>query len=387
MRLLIYTNAFPPNIGGQETYNMVLARGLTEHLNSASPMQVTIATPVLANGYDDAALPFAVVRTPGLSRLCNLIRETDVVHLAGAAFVPLTIALALQKPVVIEHHGFQAICPNGQMFHQPTRMPCPGHFMAGEHRQCIRCNLEQGTAHSIRLWLLTFPRRWLCRRVRVNILPTEWLSSQLNLPRMQTVHHGMNKSRPPAPKPGPGIPMTFAFQGRLVSTKGVNIIVEAASVLKARGLSFRLLVIGDGPARVDLQQLVAGLNLDDCVRFLGYLPPEALESALDEADAVCMPSLGGEVFGLVALENMLRAKLVIVSDIGSLVEVVGDTGVHCPPGDPEAWADAMERIIRDPNQCAVYGGKASERALKLFTETEMISRHLEIYEQASKSKR
>lgn len=118
--------------------------------------------------------------------------------------------------------------------------------------------------------------------------------------------------------------------------------------------------------------------------FLGSLPAEAIEKELQQADTVLMPSLGGEVFGLVALENMLRGKLLIVSDIGALAEVVGDAGLTCSTGDVEAWASRLAQVIRNPGLRAELGRKARERALRNFSPQQMIAGHLRLYQKLAK---
>jgi glycosyltransferase involved in cell wall biosynthesis len=287
--------------------------------------------------------------------------------------------LAFRKPLVLEHHGFQAICPNGQLFFEPISTPCPGHFMARQHRQCLRCNQELGWLGSLKLWAFTFPRRFLCRFADVNIAPTQWLNGLLQLPRSKTIHHGLNEVEEPQTNVNAGA-VRFVFQGRLVSTKGAAVIIAAAARLKTNGCRFELKIIGDGPNRESLEALSRELEISDVVEFLGYLPPERVDRAVAGATAVLMPSLGGEVFGLVALENMLRGKLVVASRIGALEEVIGDSGFACDAGDVSAWADAMERIIHNPELGFELGAKAKERALHLFSENEMVRRHLDVYE-------
>ena len=120
---------------------------------------------------DDSTLPFQVVRRPNFPALMRLVRAADVVHLAGPCFLPMLLGLLFRKQIVVEHHGFQVICPNGQLFYEPTQMPCPGHFMAGRHRQCLRCNARAGTVASLKMWLLTFARRWLAHYAAVNVTP------------------------------------------------------------------------------------------------------------------------------------------------------------------------------------------------------------------------
>ena len=55
-------------------------------------------------------------------------RLKRVIHVAGPALSPLALGLLMRKPVAIKHHGFQAICPTGQLFMERTGAPCPGHY-------------------------------------------------------------------------------------------------------------------------------------------------------------------------------------------------------------------------------------------------------------------
>ena len=174
---------------------------------------------------------------------------------------------------------------------------------------------------------------------------------------------------------------TFAFLGRLVSTKGVRVLLNAAQQLKAKGLAFRVKIIGQGPDRPALEKLVRDLQVEDCVRFLGYVPIEQLDRDLADVTAVVMPSLAGEVFGLVAAEEMQRGRLVIVSDIGALAEVVGDSGLKFPPGDADALARCMETAMTDPSLAERLGQKASHRIAQSFAVDRMANEHLRVYEE------
>jgi len=386
MNLLIYAHRWAPETGGVETITAALARGIST--NDAT-WEVTLATRTPAGEMNDLELPFRVVRRPTIGGLARLVKGADLVHLAGPALLPLILSIVYRKPVVIEHHGFQTICPNGQLLLATTRMPCPGsgYFMAGQHAECLKCNRDEGAWASFRLWALTFARRWLSGRADANIVPTAWLGTLLGLPRMVTVHHGLVQIERQASSRGDegasgdrtSPTVTFAFNGRLVTTKGVQILLGAAHLVKSRGLAFQLWLVGDGADRARLEALAGEYQLEDTVRFLGYLSGTPLEAALQSADAILMPSLGGEVFGLVALENMMRGKLVVVSDIGALAEVVGDAGLTCPTGDAEAWAVCMERLIRNPGLCVELGRRARERAQQYFSIQQMITGHTRVY--------
>ena len=80
-----------------------LAGGLPELRTpqGASEFEVTLVTQTTADGSDDGALPFRVLRQPNLFQLWRLIRESDVIHIAGPALLPLALGLLARRPVVI----------------------------------------------------------------------------------------------------------------------------------------------------------------------------------------------------------------------------------------------------------------------------------------------
>src|ERR1700756_3764527 len=108
MKVLIHAHAFAPMIGGIETYTMLLAQGLSEAASTdTAPPQVTVVTEARPNGMNDKALPFRIVRRPGIIGLARLVRDTDVIHIANPAFLPMLFAWLLRKPCVLEHSGYQ----------------------------------------------------------------------------------------------------------------------------------------------------------------------------------------------------------------------------------------------------------------------------------------
>jgi len=358
-----------------------LASGLSElRLSNGAPeIEITLVTQTPALNHDDNALPFTVVRQPGFLRLWRFIRSCDVVHLAGPTIAPLSLALLAGKPVVVEHHGFQTICPNGQLLIDPPGVPCPGHFMANRHSKCLRCNAAQGWVASGKLWLLTFARRLLCARASANITPTQWLGEVLDLPRVTHIPHGLDAAHAillPAPKSSPPV---IAFIGRLVTTKGVPLLFRAAKILTEQNRRFELLIIGDGPERAGLEKLAQDPAFPAKVRFVGRLNGAQLETALAQATVVAVPSLGGEVFGLVVVENMLRALPVVASDLGAFKEVLGDAGLIFCADNPADLAAALSRVVDDPLFAASLGQRARQRAIDFCNRSRMIEAHARLY--------
>ena len=121
------------------------------------------------------------------------------------------------------------------------------------------------------------------------------------------------------------------------------------------------------------------LGLADVVNFAGSLPEPDLESAIQGAVAVVMPSVAGEVFGLVAAETMIRRRLIIVPGEGSLAEVVGDGGLKFKAGDAESLADCMDRVLTEPQWAVELAERSWHRALEAFPEERMIDEHLNLY--------
>jgi glycosyltransferase involved in cell wall biosynthesis len=383
MKLLIYSHFFAPSVGGVETVVLSLARGLAgfRGAGEASEFEITLATQTRAADFDDQRLPFRVVRQPSLIHLWDLIRATDVVHVAGPAIVPLVLALLAGKPIAVEHHGFQTICPNGQLLIETSGTPCPGHFMARRHGECFRCNGGQGWIASRRLWLLTFVRRFLCRRVSRNITPTVWLGDLLQLPRIVAIPHGLEfVAAPLAASRQMSRPPVIAFQGRLVSTKGAGLLLQAARLLLEEKRVLDVLLIGDGPERAALERISQEAPLAGHVHFAGRLAGEQLDGALGDALVVVIPSLGGEVFGLVVAENMLRGLPVITSGLGAFVEVLGEAGLMFRTGDAAALARELARILDDPELAARLGQLARQRALAFCDFRQMLQAHAKAYE-------
>jgi len=377
MKILVYSHYFLPSVGGVERLVESLARGFAEKGH-----RVCLATATGAGTFEDSALPYPVVRRPGLAALVRLIREHDVVHLAGPALLPMFLGYVLRKPVVVEHHVYQAICPNGLLLYEPDRTVCPGHFLAGRHRECLRCNAGLGRWKSFRMWLMGFPRLWLCRHAATNVAVTEHVRRRLQLPHSLVIYHGTALA-PPAEHCSSAAnqddsPPCFAYVGRFVSEKGLPVLIDAAARLKREGISFRLKFIGEGPERTSLESAVRANGLQDRTVFTGMLGPEALRRETADVKAVVMPSIWEETAGMAAIEQMSRGRPVVASDIGGLGEVVNGAGLKFPPGNASALAECLRRIIEDPELSDRLGQEGSKRALGKFGLERKIDEHLRL---------
>ena len=381
MKLLLHSHYFAPSVGGVESAVQSLADGISAYYGpDGEKIDVTVVTNTPRGSYQDQPLNFRVVREPSFFQLSQLIRATDVVHIAGPALSPMSIAWALRKPFVIEHHGYQAICPNGLLLQEPARTVCVGHFQAGQYGECFRClKSETSTLRSgLRLFSM-FPRSWLSRAATLNLAISNYVRNRQRLPRTRVVYYGIED---PVPYPAGDEPLrrvTMAFVGRFVTEKGIPVLLQAVALLKREGLDFEVRLIGDGPERGNLENIIRREDLGDIVKVAGFLRGEEMVKALSDVRVVIIPSVCEETAGLAAIEQMMRGRLVIASDIGGLGEVVGDAGLRCVPGNADSLANCMKSAILDRSLIDSLGMKARNRAMQLFMRARMIQEHATIY--------
>jgi glycosyltransferase involved in cell wall biosynthesis len=386
IKLFIYSHFFPPSVGGVETIVLSLAQGLAGLSGPTmwAPFEVTIVTETPAGQFDDRLLNFRVIRQPSPILLLRLVLECDVMHLAGPSLLPQFLGYLARKPIVLEHHGYQATCPNGLLIRQPERSVCPGHFLQRQPLQCLKCQMaEMPLWRSIFQMFVMVPRYFVARSASVNISITNHVLDRQHLPKSKTIYYGI-EDRFPIEVRTPqkdSKQVCFAYVGRFVPEKGIPVFLKSISLLKKEGLDFRVKLVGDGPQRAEIDKIVQSEAIADRVTITGFLKGDALSQALENVSAVVMPSVWEETAGLAAIEQMMTGRLVIASQIGGLAEVVSTTGLLSPAGDAEALAERMKMVIQNPGLIETLGKSARARALELFQRGRMVEDHAKVYRQ------
>jgi glycosyltransferase involved in cell wall biosynthesis len=175
---------------------------------------------------------------------------------------------------------------------------------------------------------------------------------------------------PPAPKPRTHRVLSV---GRLVPRKGVDLVIRALPLLAAAGFDdVELLIVGGGaeagalnadPEVRRLLDLARELGVAGKVTLRGQVPRGDMAGLFRSADAVvCTPWY--EPFGIVPLEAMACGVPVVAAAVGGLQDTVLDhgTGLHVPPRDPEAIADALAVLLGNPGLRAEMGRAGQVRA-------------------------
>ena len=163
------------------------------------------------------------------------------------------------------------------------------------------------------------------------------------------------------------------FVGLLIEDKGIFVLLEALALLKARGAEFEARLIGcfnDASVEHRARAIVRRADLDHDIQFEGELQGNRLLQAYADADIFCFPSFfAAESFGLVCVEAMRASLPVVATDWRGIPEVVehGRTGLIVPPRASGPLADALERLIDDPDLRAEFGRRGRERFLTHFT--------------------
>ena len=171
------------------------------------------------------------------------------------------------------------------------------------------------------------------------------------------------------------------FLGRVVMEKGLAVFADTVDLLRAEGVKFRVLVIGDGPARPWLAQ-----RMPDAV-FTGFLTGSELARAATCADIFLNPS-ATEAFGNVTLEAMACGLAVVCADLDNSRALVaqGVSGMMCPPSDAGAYARAIAGLIARPATRQALG-RAARLASARHGWDAVLDSVVDVYEEALHSGR
>jgi glycosyltransferase involved in cell wall biosynthesis len=166
------------------------------------------------------------------------------------------------------------------------------------------------------------------------------------------------------------------FVGRLNAQKGIEGLLEAMARMRTTA---SLDVIGGGPDAGTLKDRAQALGIGGRVRWHGALPQPRLAEFYRTAAALVVPSLG-EGFGMVAVEAQLCETPVVAYDSGGLADSIADgsTGYLVPPGDIDALARSLDRVLADPSRADV-GRAGRQSALARFAPESAARRYAQVY--------
>jgi len=166
--------------------------------------------------------------------------------------------------------------------------------------------------------------------------------------------------------------------GRLVYYKGFEVLIRAMASVRGK-----LVIVGDGPLRGELERLAAQLGVTENVVFAGEINNASLTTYYHAADLFALASVArSEAFGIVQIEAMAAGLPVVNTSLDSgvpFVSIDGETGLTVPPGDPQALAAAINRLLDDDGLRQTLGQAGVRRAKREFSLDTMLRRTLQLY--------
>jgi glycosyltransferase involved in cell wall biosynthesis len=340
MRVLLYSPAFPPSVGGIETSQAMLADGLAR-----LGQEVTVVTRTPAAGAD--ALPYRVLRRPKAAALLREARACDVFYQANVSLRGLWPLLLVRRPWAVSHHSWY-------------------------------CRTGGRVAWQDRL------KRRLLRFAAASIAVSHAVAADLDTPSLvipnayrEQIFHRMQ-----------GVERTrdLAFLGRLVSDKGADLLIAALGRLAEQGLRPSLTLMGDGPELAGLRRQAEALGVAAQVDFTGMLSGPAAARQLNRHRILVVPSRYEEPFGIVALEGIACGCVIVGSCGGGLPEAIGPCGVTFPNGDVERLAAALADLLRHPERLTALAAGAAEH-LEAHGSERVARRYLAALEAAAAGRR
>lgn len=183
--------------------------------------------------------------------------------------------------------------------------------------------------------------------------------------RIRIVPCGVEKAFYAGPAPLPPGDARFVCVGRLSEQKGQLTLIEAAAEARRRGGVFRLVLVGDGDMRGDIEALIARCGLGDVVDLAGWKTPAEVRAEIEAARAFILPSYA-EGLPVSIMEAMMLGRPVISTFVAGIPELVipGENGWLAPAGDATMLANAMlEAIAATPARLGEMGRAARTRAM------------------------
>jgi glycosyltransferase involved in cell wall biosynthesis len=307
--------------------------------------------------------------------------SADVVHLHQVDHPDLVEALRRLGPVVTSAHGYVA-CTSGVHYFQPghecTRAHGPG---------CVPNLLLRGCAHT--RYPRTLPVKYAnATRARSAFELADLAVSHSSAVDRHLADNGIGRraivplfpTMPAAEGTGHADRRRVVFAGRLIRSKGVEVLIRAAGDLDAE-----LVICGDGRERKALEGLAGSTGVLARVRFTGWLDPTGLAAELADASVVAIPSLWPEPFGLVGIEAFAAGRPVVASGTGGVGDWLDDgvSGLSVPPGDVRRLAGALAQMLSDPERQAAMGGAGRAVVAERFTAARHVQALLAAYELAA----
>jgi glycosyltransferase involved in cell wall biosynthesis len=282
-----------------------------------------------------------------------------------ALYFLVCLARAVRSDVVLAQDTVSAGLPAvlaARLLRRPFVVRVPGDYAWEQAVQRFgvtdTIDAFQAGRYGFRTELLRAVQRWVVARAEAVITPSEYFKRIVSgwIGREDTIDVVHGGIRPPGEPPVPSAPAgetVVLTAARLVPWKGVATLVTLVS----KHPEWRLVVVGDGPQATELRLLARRLNAPAV--FTGALSRHELWTELSRATVFALDTTY-ESFPHQVLEAMHVGVPVVATRVGGLPEVIedGKSGILVPAGDTDRMADAIRRLVGDPELRATIAKNA-----------------------------
>jgi glycosyltransferase involved in cell wall biosynthesis len=279
--------------------------------------------------------------------------EPDVIHIHDLLDVDWLLSLRKHAAIVWSVHNYFG-CMTGDKYFKPGQ-ECERPHGPG----CIFNTVARGCDHrrvprpSFKAYKRTGSLLRAVREADMGIVYSQFVRAQLETNGVRKVQVVPLFVRGQACIAAPARRRHVMFSGRVVTQKGVDVLLRA--VAKRDDLIVH--ICGDGWGMGRMRRLAERLDATGCVRFEGWQSPAELARFYEMCDAVIVPSVWPEPFGLVGIEAMAHGRPVIGSNTGGIPEWLrhGQTGLLVRPGDATELSSALTWILDNPREAEEMG--------------------------------
>jgi glycosyltransferase involved in cell wall biosynthesis len=178
-------------------------------------------------------------------------------------------------------------------------------------------------------------------------------------------------------------PPRVLFAGNLLPSKGVDVLIAAIALLRARGIGCELRILGAGPAREQLLAEISARNLTGVATIEPFVPQSRMPEEYGAATVTVLPTRGqAEGLGLTLVEALLAGSAVVGTPAGGIPEVVQDgvTGLLAPDGDAVALAERLERLLQDAPLRLRLTTQGADRVRRIYSLEATVDRFLSLFD-------
>jgi glycosyltransferase involved in cell wall biosynthesis len=177
-------------------------------------------------------------------------------------------------------------------------------------------------------------------------------------------------------------PLAIAYLGRLAANKGIFETIEAMRILRARGIPAEFTIAGSGAAAAAVRERIATAGLGACVRFPGAVFGADKARLWQQSQVLAFPTYHREGLPYSLLEAMSCGVVPVISPVGAIADVMQDgvEGLFVPPHNPQAVADALQRLAQDRALLHRMALAARARVIEQYSVSRLAAEFAHLYQ-------